>query len=151
MNLNDLLTRQNVFTKLILKDCDKELPKELKVKVMRIRMSYAKIKRDFDNIVNEFTEELITPEFRELAGVKERTHEEEVRFKELSDKFNSEYQEFLYQKGLEEVTNIDDYFTESEWEDLLEVNSGNDVEFNGVTVPAIEFLDIVYDLFVNKE
>ena len=43
MVLNDLLTRQNVFTKLILKDGDKELPKEVKVKIMRIRMAYNKI------------------------------------------------------------------------------------------------------------
>ena len=49
MTLNDVLTRQNVFTKIMLKDGDKELSKELKVKIMRIRMAYAKIKKTFDN------------------------------------------------------------------------------------------------------
>ena len=33
MILNDVLTRQNVFTKIVLKDGDKELSKELKVRL----------------------------------------------------------------------------------------------------------------------
>ena len=49
MVLNDVLTRQNVFTKIILKDGEKELSKELKVKIMRIRMAYTKIKKAFDD------------------------------------------------------------------------------------------------------
>lgn len=49
MTLNDVLTKQNVITKIILKDGDKELPKELKVKIMRIRMAYNKIKKQFDS------------------------------------------------------------------------------------------------------
>ena len=59
MILNDVLTRQNVFTKIILKDGEKELSKELKVKIMRIRMAYTKIKKAFDAEVQEFTEELV--------------------------------------------------------------------------------------------
>ena len=55
MILNELLTRQNVLTKVILKDGDKELPKELKVKIMRVRMAYNKIKKNFDAEVQEFT------------------------------------------------------------------------------------------------
>ena len=58
MILNDLLTKQNVFTKISLKDGEKELPKELKVKVMRTRMAYTKAKKAFDAEVQEFTEEL---------------------------------------------------------------------------------------------
>ena len=63
MILNDVLTRQNVFTKIILKDGEKELSKELKVKIMRIRMAYTKAKKAFDEEVKEFTEELIPEEF----------------------------------------------------------------------------------------
>ena len=94
MTLNDVLTRQNVFTKIMLKDGDKELSKELKVKIMRIRMAYAKIKKNFDNEIQEFTEQLVPEELKVLAS-KERTDEEEVRFIELSNKVNSEYQEYL--------------------------------------------------------
>lgn len=151
MVLNDLLTRQNVFTKLSLKEGDKELPKELKVKVMRIRMAYNKVKKNFDAEVQEFMQELITDEFRTLVNTTERTSEEETRYQELNSKINSDYQEFLFQKGLEEVNEIDDTFTEDEYAEILEVNTGNDVEINGAKIPAIDFLEIVYDLFVKED
>ena len=151
MILNDLLTRQNVFTKLSLKEGEKELPKELKVKVMRIRMAYTKVKKNFDSEVQEFMQELITDEFRTLVNIEERTTEEETRYQELNSKINSDYQEFLFQKGLEEVSEIDDTFTESEYAEILEVNAGNDVEINGAKIPAVDFLELVYDLFVKED
>lgn len=148
MNLNEVLTRQNVFTKLILKDGEDELPKALKVKIMRIRMAYTKIKKNFDNEVQEFTEELMTDEIKNLSSKQDRTPEEEARFQELNAKINSEYHEFLVQKGLEEVEMIEDTFTEDEYNDILEINAGNDVEINGTKISAPDFLEIVYELFV---
>lgn len=150
MILNDLLTKQNVFTKILLKDGDKELSKELKVKVMRIRMAYTKIKKNFDSEVQEFTEELLTDEFKTLNNKSDKTVEEEARFNELVNSFNSEYQEFLIQKGQEEVQEVDDLFTEAEYSDILEVNAGNDVEINGNKIAAVDFLEIVHDLFVKE-
>lgn len=151
MILNDLLTKQNVFTKLVLTSGEKELPKELKVKIMRIRMAYAKVKKAFDAEVQEFTEELITDEFRDLNSKPERAQEEETRFAELADNFNKEYQEFLIQKGKEDITIIDDTFTIDEYSDILEVNAGNDVEINGNKISAVDFMEIVYDLFVKED
>lgn len=149
MTLNDVLTKQNVITKIILKDGDKELSKELKVKIMRIRMAYNKIKKQFDDDTQEFTNQIISDEFRELANKSERTLEEEARFNELNDKTNSEYQEYLIQKGLEEVKDTpDDVITMEEYSDILDVNSGNDVEINGNSVKAADLMEIVFDLFV---
>lgn len=151
MILNDVLTKQNVFTKIILKDDDKELSKELKVKVMRIRMAYTKIKKAFDEEVKEFTEELIPEELKELNSKEKRTEEENARMKELTNKVNSEYQEFLIQKGNEEVKDtVDDTFSMDEYSDIVDVNSGNDVEINGNKIPAADFLEIIYDLFVKE-
>lgn len=149
MTLNDVLTKQNVITKIILKDGDKELPKELKVKIMRIRMAYNKIKKQFDDDTQEFTNLIISDELRELANKSERTPEEEARFNELNDKTNSEYQEYLIQKGFEEVKDTpDDVITMEEYSDILDVNSGNDVEINGNSVKAADLMEIVFDLFV---
>ena len=147
MILNEVLTRQNVFTKILLKDNEKELPKELKVKIMRIRLAYSKIKKNFDTEVQEFAEQLITDEYKELSS-KERTSEENVIFEELSNSINSEYQEFLIQKGTEDVSMIDDTLTEEEYFKILEVNIENDIEINGNKILAPEFLEIVYDMFV---
>ena len=149
MTLNDVLTKQNVITKIILKDGDKELSKELKVKIMRIRMAYNKIKKQFDDDTQEFTNQIISDELRELANKSERTLEEEARFNELNDKTNSEYQEYLIQKGLEEVKDTpDDVITMEEYSDILDVNSGNDVEINGNSVKAADLMEIVFGLFV---
>ena len=151
MILNEVLTKQNVFTKIILKDGDKELSKELKVKVMRIRMAYTKIKKAFDEEVKEFTEELIPEELKELNNKSDRTQEENNRIEELTNKVNMEYQEFLIQKGNEEVKNTpEDTLTMDEYSDILDVNSGNDVEINGNKISAVDFLEIVYDLFVKE-
>ena len=149
MTLNDVLTKQNVITKIILKDGDKELSKELKVKIMRIRMAYNKIKKQFDDDTQEFTNQIISDELRELANKSERTLEEEARFNELNDKTNSEYQEYLIQKGLEEVKDTpEDSITMDEYSDILDINSGNDVEINGNTIKAADLMEIVFDLFV---
>ena len=152
MILNELLTKQNVFTKIALKDGDKELSKELKVKIMRIRMAYTKIKKNFDSEVQEFVDELMTDEFKELNNKTERTQEENDRFDELNTAINSEYQEFLVQKGLEEITTvIDDTLTMDEYSDILDINSGNDIEINGNKIQAVDFMEIVYDLFVKED
>ena len=116
---------------------------------MRIRMAHNKIKKQFDDDTQEFTNQIISDELRELANKSERTPEEEARFNELNDKTNSEYQEYLIQKGLEEVKDTpDDVITMEEYSDILDVNSGNDVEINGNSVKAADLMEIVFDLFV---
>lgn len=150
MVLNDVLTKQNVLSKVILKSGEKELPKELKVKLMRIRMAYTKAKKAFDEEVKEFTEELVPEELKELNSKENKTPEEEQRMQELANKVNSEYQEFLIQKGSEEIEIIEDSFTMDEYSDILDVNSGNDVEINGNKIAAADFLEIICDLFVKE-
>lgn len=151
MILNDLVAKQNVITKLILKDGDKELSKELKVKIMRIRMAYVKARKAFDTEVQEFMEELIPTEFRELQNKADRTNEENNRLEELTQTINSEYNVYMLQKGQEEINMIDDSFTEEEYADIVEVNAGNDVEINGNPISAPDFLEIVYGLFVKED
>ena len=150
MILNELLTRQNVITKIELKDGDKELSKELKVKVMRIRLAYNKVKKAFDEDVKEFVEQITTDEYKELVQKTERNEEEEKRFNELTSKINSDYIEFINQKGLEEISEtIDDKFTEDEYAEILDINSGNDVEINGNKIKAADFMEVFYEIFIS--
>ena len=150
MILNELLTRQNVITKIELKDNDKELSKELKVKVMRIRLAYNKVKKAFDEDVKEFVEQITTDEYKELVQKTDRNEEEEKRFNELTSKINSDYIEFINQKGLEEISEtIDDKFTEDEYAEILDINSGNDVEINGNKIKAADFMEIFYEIFIS--
>ena len=151
MILNDLLTKQNVITKILLKDGDKELSKELKVKIMRIRIAYNKVKKQFDEDAQEFSNQIVSNELRELANKQDRTSEETERFNELNNKANSEYQEYLYQKGKEEVKDtIEDSITMEEYSDILDVNSSNDVEINGNKVKAADLMEVIFELFVKE-
>lgn len=150
MILNELLTKQNVITKIELKDGDKELSKELKVKVMRIRLAYNKVKKAFDEDVKEFVEQITTDEYKELVQKTDRNEEEEKRFNELTSKINSDYIEFINQKGLEEISEtIDDKFTEDEYAEILDINSGNDVEINGNKIKAADFMEVFYEMFIS--
>ena len=150
MILNELLTRQNVITKIELKDNDKELSKELKVKIMRIRLAYNKVKKAFDEDVKEFVEQITTDEYKELVQKTDRNEDEEKRFNELTNKINSDYIEFINQKGLEEISEtIDDKFTEDEYAEILDINSGNDVEINGNKIKAADFMEIFYEIFIS--
>ena len=149
MILNEVLTRQNIISKIELKEDNKELPKELKVKIMRIRLAYNKVKKAFDEDVKEFVEQLTTDEYKELAQKQNRTEEEEKKYNELNTQINSDYIEFVNQKGLEEVNEtFNDKLTDDEYAEILDVNSGNDVEINGVKIKAADLMEVFYELFV---
>ena len=149
MILNEVLTRQNIISKIELKEGNKELSKELKVRIMRIRLAYNKVKKAFDEDVKEFVEQLTTDEYKELAQKQNRTEEEEKKYNELNTQINSDYIEFVNQKGLEEVKEtFDDKLTDDEYAEILDVNSGNDVEINGVKIKAADLMEVFYELFV---
>ena len=149
MILNEVLTRQNIISKIELKEGNKELSKELKVRIMRIRLAYNKVKKAFDEDVKEFVEQITTDEYKELAQKQNRTEEEEKKYNELNTQINSDYIEFVNQKGFEEIKEtFDDKLNEDEYAEILDVNSGNDVEINGVKIKAADLMEVFYELFV---
>ena len=153
MTLNEILTRQNVLNAILLKDGDNELGKELKVKMVRLRMAFNKYKKNLDEEVQEFTKELVPEELKTLQEKpeSERTEEENTRLKELVDKVNSEYNEFMIQKGNEEVKFDTNYsFTDDDFDSIVAVNAGNEVEINGNKVKSEDLVEAFYELFVNK-
>lgn len=151
MILNEILTRQNVITKILLSHGNKELPKELKVKIMRMRMAYSKIKKQFDEDTQEFSKQIVSDELRDLANKSDRTPEENKRFNELNSKANAEYQEYLIQKGKEEVKDFTDtILTDDEYADILDINSDGEYEVNGQKIKAADLMEAVYELFVKQ-
>lgn len=153
MTLNEILTRQNVLNAILLKDGDNELGKELKVKMVRLRMAFNKYKKSLDEEVQEFTKELVPEELKTLQEKpeSERTEEENTRLKELVNKVNSEYNEFMIQKGSEEVKFDTDYsFTDDDFDSIVAVNAGNEVEINGNKIKSEDLMEAFYELFVNK-
>ena len=150
MTTNEVLTKQNFLTKLVLKDNENELSKNLKVKIMKMRIEYAKVRKAFDEDLQEFVKDLAPERFRELQQIpeNERTDEQNQELTELTNKINEDYNAYIIQRGQDEVNVNTTSFTEEEFEEILEVNSGNNVEINGTKVPAADFMEIIYTLFV---
>ena len=150
MTTNEVLTRHNFVSKLLLKDGDKELSRDLKVKVMGMRIEYGKIRKQFDEDVQEFVKGLNSDKLTELQQKGDRTEAEEKELQELTDKLNGDYRAYVESRLKEEVTVSDKTFTEADYAELVEVNAGNDVEINGTKLSAADFLEILYSLFVEE-
>lgn len=150
MTTNEVLTRHNFVSKLLLKDGDKELSRDLKVKVMGMRIEYGKIRKQFDEDVQEFVKGLNSDKLTELQQKGDRTEAEEKELQELTDKLNGDYRAYVESRLKEEVTVSDKNFTEADYAELVEVNAGNDVEINGTKLQATDFLEILYTLFFDE-
>ena len=150
MTTNEVLTRHNFVSKLLLKDGDKELSRDLKVKVMGMRIEYGKIRKQFDEDVQEFVKGLNSDKLTELQQKGDRTEAEEKELQELTDKLNGDYRAYVESRLKEEVTVSHKSFTEADYAELVEVNAGNDVEINGTKLQATDFLEILYTLFFDE-
>lgn len=147
MTLNEVLIRHNFITKLLLKDGNSELTKELKVKIMGMRIALSKFRNQFDQDAQEAIQGFKSSNFDVLAQKQDRTPEEEKELKEMSDKLTEEYNAFIIAKG-NELVSFDKKFTEEEFGEIMEVNADNDVEINGNKLNAADFLEVIYGLFV---
>ena len=73
MTTNEILAKHNFITKIMLKNGDESLSKGLIVKVMGARIKYGKVRKQFDEDVQEFIKG-ITPEgFTELQQKQDKT------------------------------------------------------------------------------
>ena len=148
MTLNELMIRQNFIGKVLLKDGNEELGKNLKVKIMKIRIELSKIRKQFDEDVQEAIKGLTPDGFQELSNKSDKTEEEQQKLKELTDKIQDEYTAFINSKGNEEVTINLPELTEDDFVEILEVNAGNDVTINNQKIDAADFLELIHTLFV---
>lgn len=147
MTLNEVLIRQNFINKVLIKNENGEVDKNLKVKIMMMRIELNKIREQFDKDCMEMISQLRTDEFNSLGSIENPTEEESKRLEELNKQLSGEYNTFLVEKGKEEVE-FSKKFTSEEYEQLIEINSNNNVEINGTNLDALSFLEVLYTLFV---
>lgn len=151
MTVNELMIRQNFLNKVLLKDGDNELSKDLKVKIMRLRIKLSKVRKEFDEDVQEAAKGFMPEGFQQLAQKQDKTEEEQKLFNEQNAKLNDEYNAYVLKRSQETVDSIiDTKFTDAEYNEILEVNAGNDVEINGQKLSAPDFLEVFYSLFVEE-
>lgn len=146
MTLNEVLARQNFINQLVLKNGENELPKELKVKLMGMRIALNKIRNQHDEDSKEAIKGLKPDNFDELYQKENKTEEEQAMLDEMHTKLVEEHNAFLIEKGKEEIE-FDKTFTEDEFNEIMFVNS-DDVEINGTPLNGADFLEIIYTLFV---
>ena len=146
MTLNEVLARQNFINQLVLKNGENELPKELKVKLMGMRIALNKIRNQHDEDSKEAVKGLKPDNFDELYQKENKTEEEQAMLDEMHTKLVEEHNAFLIEKGKEEIE-FDKTFTEDEFNEIMFVNS-DDVEINGTPLNCADFLEFIYTLFV---
>ena len=149
MTTNEALIKYNFISKVLLKADSASLSKDLKVKVMSMRIKLLKVRKEFDEDVQEAIKGFTPDGYQEIAQKKEKTDEEIKQLEDWNKQIQEEYQEFVSKRGQEEVF-IEATLTEDEYNEILEVNSANDVEINGQKLNAADFLEVLYNLFVEE-
>lgn len=147
MTINEVMMRHNFITKVLLRDGDKELSKDLKVKLMTMRIKLGKIRKELEEDLQEVVKTLTPEGYQELVMKPDRTEEETAQVEAWNKQINEEYNAYVDKRGKEEV-DVDTTLTEDEFAEIIEVNAGNDTEINGTKVNAADFLEILYSLFV---
>lgn len=149
MTTNEAIAKYNFISKVLMKDGNDELSKELKIKIMSMRIELSKVKKSFDEDCKEFAEQIITDDFRNLAQKQDKTEEEKTKYLEEEAKINEAYAGYINQRSTKEVE-INTEFTADEYNEIVGVNASNDIEINGAKIPAGDFLEILYNLFVKE-
>lgn len=149
MTTNEALIKQNFVSKILLKTDDAELSKSLKVKIMQMRIKLGKVRKEFDEDVQEALKGFTPEGYTEIAQKSERTDEENKKLEDMNKQIQDNYNEFVIKRGQDEVV-LDMKLTEDEYNEILEVNAANDTEINGQKINAADFLEILYTLFVEE-
>ncbi len=150
LTTNDVIVRHNFITKVLFKDDDAQLSRDLKVKVMSMRIEYGKVQKAYTADVQEFTNSIMTDRFNELQQKPDRTQEETEELQKLINQFNDEINEYSRKRAADEVEVKDFSFTPDEYNEILEVNADNDVVINNINISAPDFLESLYELFVKE-
>lgn len=142
-----MMIKHNFITKVLLRDGDKELSKDLKVKLMGMRIELGKVRKQLEEDLQEAVKELTPKGYQELIMKEDKTEEDKAQVEAWNKQINEEYNAYVDKRGKEEVQ-IDTTLSEDEFAQIIEVNAGNDVEINGTKLNAADFLEVLYSLFV---
>ena len=147
MTVNEMMIKHNFITKVLLRDGDNELSKDLKVRLMSMRIELGKVRKQLEEDLQEAVKELTPKGYQELIMKENKTEEDKAQVEAWNKQINEEYNAYVDKRGKEEVQ-IDTTLSEDDFAQIIEVNAGNDVEINGTKLNAADFLEVLYSLFV---
>lgn len=147
MTVNEVMIKHNFITKVLLRDGDRELSKDLTVKLMSMRIKLGKVRKELEEDLQEVVKNLTPSGYQELIMKIDKTEEDKAQVEAWNKQINEEYNAYVDKRSKEEV-DIDTTITEDEFGEIIEVNAGNDTEINGTKISAADFLEVLYSLFV---
>ena len=148
MTTNEVLAKYNFITKVPFKSGSNELSKDLKIKIMSMRIEYGKVRKQFDEDLQEFIKGITPEEFTELQNKENKTEEDNKKLSEIIDKMNGEYQEYIKARGEKETDVENKSLSEDEFNEIVGTCTFDEVDINGTKVSSPDFLEILYSLFV---
>ena len=147
MTVNEVMIKHNFITKVLLREGDRELSKDLEVKLMSMRIKLGKVRKELEEDLQEVVKNLTPSGYQELIMKIDKTEEDKAQVEAWNKQINEEYNAYVDKRSKEEV-DIDTAITEDEFGEIIEVNAGNDTEINGTKISAADFLEVLYSLFV---
>lgn len=148
MTTNDAIIRYNFISKVIFKDGESTLSKDLKIKIMKMRIEYGKINKLFEEDVQEFTKGIVEDRFNELQNKQDRTEEENIELNNLINRYNQETNEYINKRAIDEVEVNEYELSEDEFAEIMETNAEKDVTINNNKLSAPDYLEALYEIFV---
>ena len=151
MTINDALVRYNILASLKYKDGDYSLPRELKIKLIKLKLAFEKYYNDFNAYQEKCLEEVKTEEYNTLVAIEEdkRTDEQRERITDVVNTLNAEMNELLFAKTMEQIDVPEfEYLTEDEFNFVLEVNIENEVNINGTQLDGGAYVDLIHQAFL---
>lgn len=151
MTINDALVRYNILASLKYKDGDYSLPRELKIKLIKLKLTFEKYYNDFNAYQEKCLEEVKTDEYNTLVAIEEdkRTEEQKERIADVVNTLNAEMNELLFAKTMEQIDVPEfEYLTEDEFNFVLEVNIENEVNINGTQLDGGAYVDLIHQAFL---
>lgn len=149
MTMNDILTRQNFLRRILVKKGNKELSKQLRIKVINMRMELYKTKESFNKDIQNFISQSIPKNYLKLQNKQNRTVEEDKELQKESDKIRNIQKQYLLDKESEEIYSEYNFtFSEDEFDEIAYVNSSIEEDIYGKHFTSEDFLEVFYSLFV---
>lgn len=152
LTLEEIVSRYNLIKNIQFEKDNQSLSKELKLKIIKMRIEYNKYKKQLDEDAQEFTKELVSERYKNLMNNPNKSEEQKEEFNQLEKSYNQDISEYMISRSKDIIEGINDWkFSELEYEEIIDLNSANDVEINGVKISAPDYLELIYDMLIEKE
>lgn len=145
LTYDTILLYYKLFNNIILQDGEYSLPRELKVKILKNRFNTYTYYKEYHNFeIEEKNKLAINERYVTLVNKKRNKSEQEELEKLEADLYQ------VLRNRVNEVTLINiDYFTEEEFEKIIEVNVNNSPNIDNRIIPSEVFLTYIYDNLVD--